>query len=232
MNVGFSTAAVIAASGAGVLLAPAAHADIDRTQHVIDVVREKFPAVREFHDYGCSPSTCVHGHIPGSDHYTRDAVDMEMLRWGTSTGQPERVAAGNEVAAYLVDNFEDLGLDYVIWRDRIYTFAGSGWREYANGCSGPTCRHMDHIHVSTEPGSTSLSVAESDSNASTGGEPGVDPTKPSELNSETYTVVSGDTLSDIAMDYEGVSWQEIFEANQDKIANPDLIYPGEVFEIP
>ena len=45
----------------------------------------------------------------------------------------------------------------------------------------------------------------------------------------SYTVKSGDTLSGIAAQY-GVSYQDIAKANN--IANPNLIYPGQVFTIP
>ncbi len=45
----------------------------------------------------------------------------------------------------------------------------------------------------------------------------------------TYTVVSGDTLSGIGHKF-GVSYQDIAKLNH--IANPDLIYPGQVFKIP
>src|SRR3954471_4763985 len=42
----------------------------------------------------------------------------------------------------------------------------------------------------------------------------------------TYTVQSGDNLSKIGSKY-GVSWNAIFEANKDKISDPDKIYPGQ-----
>ncbi len=48
--------------------------------------------------------------------------------------------------------------------------------------------------------------------------------------STTYTVQSGDNLSKIGAKY-GVSWQQIFEANRDKIDNPDLIHPGQELTI-
>lgn len=50
----------------------------------------------------------------------------------------------------------------------------------------------------------------------------------------THTVVPGDTLSGIAKKYLGDArrWPEIHKANKDKIANPNLIYPGQVFVIP
>lgn len=52
-----------------------------------------------------------------------------------------------------------------------------------------------------------------------------------EAASTTYTVQSGDSLSKIGANY-GVSWQEIFEANRDKIDNPDVIHPGQEITIP
>jgi nucleoid-associated protein YgaU len=44
-----------------------------------------------------------------------------------------------------------------------------------------------------------------------------------------YTVVSGDTLSEIGARF-GVDWHDIARIND--IPNPDLIYPGQVFKIP
>lgn len=51
-------------------------------------------------------------------------------------------------------------------------------------------------------------------------------------NQQTYTVKSGDSLSKIAGNYKGLTWQEIWEANKDQISNPDLIHPGQVLKIP
>jgi nucleoid-associated protein YgaU len=50
----------------------------------------------------------------------------------------------------------------------------------------------------------------------------------------TYTVKSGDSLSKIAKHYYGDAnkWHRIYEANRDKIKNPDLIHPGQEFTIP
>lgn len=50
----------------------------------------------------------------------------------------------------------------------------------------------------------------------------------------TYTVVKGDSLSKIAKQVYGSAsqWKKIFEANQDTIKNPDLIYPGQVIKLP
>jgi nucleoid-associated protein YgaU len=52
-----------------------------------------------------------------------------------------------------------------------------------------------------------------------------------EAAQNTYTVQSGDNLSKIGSKY-GVSWQKIFEANRDKLNDPDKIYPGQELTIP
>jgi nucleoid-associated protein YgaU len=48
---------------------------------------------------------------------------------------------------------------------------------------------------------------------------------------KTYTVKPGDTLSKIGSQF-GVSWQKIFEANRDKLDDPDKIFPGQELTIP
>ena len=50
----------------------------------------------------------------------------------------------------------------------------------------------------------------------------------------SYSVVSGDSLSKIAKREYGDAnkWRVIYEANRDVIKDPDLIYPGQVLNIP
>jgi nucleoid-associated protein YgaU len=50
----------------------------------------------------------------------------------------------------------------------------------------------------------------------------------------THTVVAGDTLSKIAKQYLGDAnaYMDIFEANRDKLSDPNLIKPGQVLKIP
>ena len=52
--------------------------------------------------------------------------------------------------------------------------------------------------------------------------------------SRTYVVVKGDSLSKIAKHEYGdaAKWRRIYEANQDSIKDPDLIYPGQTLKIP
>jgi nucleoid-associated protein YgaU len=49
---------------------------------------------------------------------------------------------------------------------------------------------------------------------------------------ETYTVKGGDNLSKIAKKYPGLTWKDIYEANTDRIKNPDIIQPGWELKIP
>ena len=52
---------------------------------------------------------------------------------------------------------------------------------------------------------------------------------------KTYTVKSGDTLSDIAQAEMGDAnrWRELYEANKDAVGNnPDMIHPGLELKIP
>lgn len=49
---------------------------------------------------------------------------------------------------------------------------------------------------------------------------------------QTYEVKSGDSLSKIAKNYPGVSWQDIYNANKDQIKDPNLIHPGQKLKIP
>ncbi|MBN9671306.1 LysM peptidoglycan-binding domain-containing protein [Roseibium aggregatum] len=48
-----------------------------------------------------------------------------------------------------------------------------------------------------------------------------------------YTVQSGDTLTKIAQaEYGNSNFQPIFEANQDILTNPNLIFPGQMLRVP
>lgn len=49
---------------------------------------------------------------------------------------------------------------------------------------------------------------------------------------KTYTVEAGDYLIKIARKLGLNDWHVIYDANKDKIENPNLIYPGQVFVIP
>lgn len=67
-----------------------------------------------------------------------------------------------------------------------------------------------------------------------GREFGTGDAEPEVTSSDTYIVKKGDCLWNIAKKYysKGSSYTKIFNANKDKIKNPNLIYPGQVLTIP
>ena len=66
----------------------------------------------------------------------------------------------------------------------------------------------------------------------TGGGSSTAPTSPAA--ERTYTVGKGDSLSKIAKKFYGDAgkWKLIYEANRERIKNPDLIQPGWLLKIP
>jgi nucleoid-associated protein YgaU len=56
---------------------------------------------------------------------------------------------------------------------------------------------------------------------------------PSQTQRE-YSIQPGDSLSKIARKYYGnaADWQKIYNANKDKIKDPNMIYPGQKIIIP
>ena len=57
---------------------------------------------------------------------------------------------------------------------------------------------------------------------------------PAKASLKTYTVKSGDTLSEIAKRELGsaTKYMDIFNANRDQLNDPDMIKPGQVLKIP
>ena len=62
----------------------------------------------------------------------------------------------------------------------------------------------------------------------------VDPSIAPPPEAKTYTVQAGDTLSKIAKRYYGDAnaYMKIFEANKDKLTDPNMIKVGQVLRIP
>ncbi len=60
------------------------------------------------------------------------------------------------------------------------------------------------------------------------------PDVPAQTAGENYTVQKGDGLMSIARRFYGEAgmWRRIYEANRDRISNPDLIKVGMVLAIP
>ena len=98
------------------------------TIRVVRAVCAKFPAVRS---YGGTRGG-------GGDHATGRAVDIMVDS-----------ATGDKIAAFLQKNRADLGIEYLIWKQRIWRPSTSGnWRGMDDRGS-PTANHMDHVHANT-----------------------------------------------------------------------------------
>jgi len=59
-------------------------------------------------------------------------------------------AKGDALSQYTIDNAARLGVEYVIWQQRIYTVSSGSWRAMEDRGS-PTANHMDHPHVAFRP---------------------------------------------------------------------------------
>ena len=74
----------------------------------------------------------------------------------------------------------------------------------------------------------------SDLTCDIGVDPSLAPPKPAVPEAKIYTVQPGDTLSKIAKQLYGNanSYMKIFEANKDKLSDPNMIQVGQVLKIP
>lgn len=72
-----------------------------------------------------------HGHPSGN------AVDYMVL---------SDASLGDAIAQYNIDNWDLLGVEYIIWQQRILTSPGAAW-EYMEDRGSITQNHYDHVHV-------------------------------------------------------------------------------------
>lgn len=98
---------------------------------IVYTIRAEFPQIRTM--YGVRADS-----LP--DHPSGRAVDI-MMPNGSSD-----VALGDEIAEYLQNNANDLNIEYLIWRQRIWINGQSGWTWMADR-GGITANHYDHVHV-------------------------------------------------------------------------------------
>jgi hypothetical protein len=116
--------------------APTATAGCDLDTSDLGRVRPHVRAAAEF--LGCrfgEPTMFgVAGRGGASDHPSGRAVDFMVDR-----------VTGNALAACALRDQEELGVKYVIWRQRINF--GEGWEPMADR-GGVTANHFDHVHVS------------------------------------------------------------------------------------
>jgi hypothetical protein len=118
-----------------------------RSPVIGDQVTERMRAVRTEIDARVGPFVVVGCFRPGDpqDHGTGRACDF-MESTGGQVPAADRMAHGDQVAAYTIANAARLGVKYVIWRQRIWN-PGGAWRPMGDRGS-ITQNHYDHVHVS------------------------------------------------------------------------------------
>jgi hypothetical protein len=55
-------------------------------------------------------------------------------------------ALGDAIVAYHIAHWDELGVEYLIYRQRMLSSPGGSWKAMENRGS-PTANHMDHVHV-------------------------------------------------------------------------------------
>lgn len=53
---------------------------------------------------------------------------------------------GDAIAEYHIAHWDELGVEYIIWKQRMLSSPGGSWKPMENRGS-PTANHMDHVHV-------------------------------------------------------------------------------------
>ncbi|WP_030168255.1 hypothetical protein [Spirillospora albida] len=81
------------------------------------------------------------------DHGSGRACDFMESSGGAMPSASAR-SHGDAVAQYLIGNASRFGLKYIIWRQRIYDFRGSGGWKMMEDRGSVTQNHYDHVHVS------------------------------------------------------------------------------------
>jgi LysM repeat protein len=59
-------------------------------------------------------------------------------------------ALGNAIVQYHIDHWDTLGVEYIIYKQRILLSPGGAWKPMEDRGS-PTQNHMDHVHVNYRP---------------------------------------------------------------------------------
>ena len=143
-------------------------ADLVKAAGLADAAREAEQARQEREARAAAPNSCdadLHG-LGAVKSWVRDAAGFLSCRYdqpqligvasrGSGTSDHPRGLAvdlmtdsreqGDRIAECALANRDELGVDYVLWRQRADM--GSGWEPMEDRGS-PTANHMDHVHIS------------------------------------------------------------------------------------
>ncbi|TFV65732.1 hypothetical protein E4P40_26140, partial [Blastococcus sp. CT_GayMR20] len=98
-------------------------------------------------------ANAVVSNVPGADSITLGGTRASAADPG---GHPSGLAVdymvlgnsalGDAIVAYHIAHWDELGVEYVIWQQRMLSSPNGGWKQMENRGS-PTANHMDHPHV-------------------------------------------------------------------------------------
>lgn len=98
-------------------------------------------------------ANAVWSHVPGVQLITiggtrGSAIDPHGHPSGNALDYMVRSdkALGDTIVQYNIDNWHALGVEYIIWQQKIMTSPGGGWKLMENRGS-ITANHYDHVHV-------------------------------------------------------------------------------------
>jgi murein DD-endopeptidase MepM/ murein hydrolase activator NlpD len=89
-----------------------------------------------------------------SEHPLGRACDLTFSNTIGQRPTPAQLEAGWQVTNWMKDHAQTLGVEYLIWQDKIWSLArdAEGWRDYTHG-TDITTQHIDHLHVTVRAGS-------------------------------------------------------------------------------
>lgn len=101
--------------------------------------------------FGSSLITMGDYRNSSDDHGQMRAIDFMVKDYASASG----IKSGTEIANFLIANDKALGVEYLIWRDRIWLGQSTGWKPYSTGGYGSmyagnwndTNLHNDHVHL-------------------------------------------------------------------------------------
>jgi hypothetical protein len=98
-------------------------------------------------------ANAVVSNVPGTDGITiggtrSSAADPHGHPSGLALDYMvgSNAALGDEIVAYHLAHWDELGVEYITWQQRMLSSPGGSWTQMENRGS-PTANHMDHPHV-------------------------------------------------------------------------------------
>jgi hypothetical protein len=136
-----AAAAVEAASAAPAPAASTAATAVARISNSSGAVRPQAQAAAD----------SVVSNVPGADGITiggtrPTAADPGGHPSGLALDYMCSPALGDAIAEYHIAHWDELGVEYIIWQQRMLSSPGGAWKAMASRGSA-TANHMDHVHV-------------------------------------------------------------------------------------